>query len=99
EMYEAISRIGPFGAGAPEPVFALSDMDIVHSRAIGENHLKFTAEDSSGQIECLAWRARDTALGDAIIAGGRMHLAGRLKLNEWNGRRRAQFDVTDAARA
>ncbi|MEM6411402.1 MAG: single-stranded-DNA-specific exonuclease RecJ [Pseudomonadota bacterium] len=99
DTYDTISRIGPFGADAPEPMFAIQDIEITQSRAIGENHLKFTAEDGGGQIECLAWRARDTALGDAIIGGGRLHLAGRLKLNEWNGRKRAQFEVADAALA
>ncbi|MEM7663414.1 MAG: single-stranded-DNA-specific exonuclease RecJ [Pseudomonadota bacterium] len=99
ETYQSISRIGPFGAGAPEPVFAICDASIVDSRAIGENHMKFTIEETGRRVECLAWRARDTALGDAIIAGASMHLAGRLKLNEWNGRKRAQFEVADAALA
>ncbi|MEM9670011.1 MAG: single-stranded-DNA-specific exonuclease RecJ [Pseudomonadota bacterium] len=97
DIYDTISKIGPFGAEAPEPVFAMANVEIVHARAIGENHLKFTVEDQTGQVECLAWRARDTALGDAIMARGRLHLAGRLRLNEWNGRRRAQFELIDAA--
>ena len=41
----------------------------------------------------------DAPLGEAAIAGARLHLAGRLKLDTWNGRRRVQFEVTDAAEA
>ena len=97
DLYQDIARIGPFGAGAREPVFVLPDMQIVHVRPIGDNHLKLTAEDSSGRIDCLAWRARDTELGDAIMRRANLHLVGRVKLNEWQGRTRAQFELIDAA--
>lgn len=97
ELVDMIAKIGPFGAGAPEPVFAVKDISVTWSRIVGEQHLKFAAEDASGRLDCMAWRAVDTPLGDAIRRGGRMHLAGRLKVNEWNGRRTAQFELADGA--
>lgn len=97
ELVDMIAKTGPFGAGAPEPVFAVKDASVTWSRIVGEQHLKFAAEDASGRLEGMAWRAADTPLGDAIRRGGRMHLAGRLKTNEWNGRRTAQFELIDGA--
>ena len=99
ETYDTIQTIGPFGQGAPEPVFGLSDVEITHTRPIGENHLKLTVESAGARIDALVWRCLGTPLGDALMQRGRVHLAGRLKDNEWNGRRTAQFEVIDAAAA
>lgn len=99
ETFDLIQTIGPFGQGAPEPVFGLRDVTITHTRPIGENHLKLTVEDSGARIEALVWRCLGTPLGDALLQRGRVHLAGRLKDNVWNGRRTAQIDVIDAAAA
>ncbi|MEL7033056.1 MAG: single-stranded-DNA-specific exonuclease RecJ [Pseudomonadota bacterium] len=97
ETYDLIQTIGPFGQGAPEPVFAIQNVEITHTRPIGENHLKLTVEDAGARIEALVWRCIGTPLGDALLQRGKVHLAGRLKDNVWNGRRTAQFEVIDAA--
>ena len=99
ETYDQIQTLGPFGQGAPEPVFALRNVEITHTRPIGENHLKLTVEDAGSRLDALVWRCIGTPLGDALLQRGRVHLAGRLKDNEWNGRRTAQFEVIDAAAA
>ncbi|MEL7109136.1 MAG: single-stranded-DNA-specific exonuclease RecJ [Pseudomonadota bacterium] len=99
ETYDLIQTIGPFGQGAPEPVFAIHNVEITHTRPIGENHLKLTIEDQGARIDALVWRCMGTPLGDALLQRGKVHLAGRLKDNEWNGRRTAQFEVIDAAAA
>ncbi|MEL6415780.1 MAG: single-stranded-DNA-specific exonuclease RecJ [Pseudomonadota bacterium] len=99
ETYDTIQTIGPFGQGAPEPIFGLADVEITHTRPIGENHLKLTIENAGARVDALVWRCMGTPLGDALLQRGRVHLAGRLKDNEWNGRRTAQFEVIDAAAA
>jgi single-stranded-DNA-specific exonuclease len=97
ETFDLIAQLGPFGQGAPEPYFALTDMEITHARPIGANHLRLTAESTTGRVEVLSWRSVGTPLGDALQARGRFHLVGRLKCDEWNGRRRAQLELVDAA--
>ncbi len=99
ELFDQIETLGPFGQGAPQPVFALRDVEVTHTRPIGENHLKLTVEDAGARVDCLIWRCIGTPLGDALLRRGRVHLAGRVKDNEWNGRRTAQFEVIDAAPA
>lgn len=99
ETFDLIQTISPFGQGAPEPVFAIQNVEITHTRPIGENHLKLTVEDSGARIDALVWRCVGTPLGDALLQRGKVHLAGRLKDNVWNGRRTAQFEVIDAAAA
>ncbi len=99
ETYDLVQTISPFGQGAPEPIFAIQNVEITHTRQIGENHLKLTVEDAGARIDALVWRCIGTPLGDALLQRGKVHLAGRLKDNVWNGRRTAQFEVIDAAAA
>ncbi len=98
-LNDALQSIGPFGAGAPEPVFAMQRVQVRGALRIGLNHLKFSAEDETGRIDCLAWRMADEPLGQAALAGRPLHVCGKLKADEWNGRKRVQFEVLDAAEA
>lgn len=97
DLCDELEEIGPFGQEAPQPVFAVRHIRPVSARRIGQNHIRFYAEDATGRIECVSWRTADTEIGTAIFAGKSLHLVGRLKADEWNGRRRAQFEVIDAA--
>lgn len=97
ELFDQIAALGPFGMGAPEPVFAMTDVTTTGVRRIGVNHLRFTAENNTGRIECIAWRAADEPMGDLLRTGQRVGLAGRLKSDQWNGRRRVQFEIIDAS--
>ncbi len=97
ELYDQVAALGPFGTGAPEPVFAMTDVMPTGVRRIGANHLRFTAENNTGCIECIAWRIADEPMGDLLRTGQRVGLAGRLKSDQWNGRRRVQLEILDAA--
>jgi single-stranded-DNA-specific exonuclease len=94
-----MEKIGPFGIGSPQPVFAINDAHISGARRMGVNHLRFTAEDATGRINCVAWRCADEPMGEAILCGEKLHLVGRIKADEWQGRRRLQFEAPDAAPA
>jgi single-stranded-DNA-specific exonuclease len=97
-LVAGIASIGPFGVGAPEPVFMLKDVNVTGVRRVGTQHLRFTAEDASGRLESIAWRAEGTPIGDALRQGGRLSIAGRLKADNWNGRDRVQLEMLDVAR-
>lgn len=97
DLVDSIARIGPFGVGSAEPVFAISNIQPTGLRLVGTNHLKFTAEDASGRLDCMAWRAADGPIASALRSGARVSLAGRLKAETWNGRRRVQLEVIDVA--
>ncbi|RWR32766.1 single-stranded-DNA-specific exonuclease RecJ [Sinirhodobacter populi] len=102
ELIEDLERAGPFGQGAPAPRFAFAAMEITGARRIGESHLRFNLGDGMGaRIEAVAFGAFDGPLGPALTEGGatRFHLAGKLEINTWGGRRKAQLRLDDAARA
>ena len=102
DLCEALEAAGPFGEGAPAPRFACPAVAVHHVRRMGERHLKIQFSDGLGpRREAVAFGAHDGPLGPAIEnhGGARLHLAGRIELNHWRGRRTVQLRLSDAARA
>ena len=49
-------------------------------------------------VKAIAWRCADLPGGKALLAGqGGLSVAGRLKADDWNGRRGVQFEIEDVA--
>ena len=92
-------RLAPFGPGNPEPTFALADVRFEQPMALRGGHVRGTLTDSSGgRLKAIAWRAQETPLGERLLAsGGALHVAGRLKFDDWNGRESVQFEIEDVA--
>ncbi len=102
ELIEQLDGAGPFGAGAPAPRFAFPDVEINFAKRVGDSHLKVTFGDGLGaRIEAIAFGAFDGPMGEALLnhGGARFHLAGRLEINTWGGRKRVQLRLEDATRA
>ena len=99
---EEIERAGPFGAGNPQPVFAFPAHRAKFAEVVGAGgHVKFTlTSDDGGRLKAIAFRAATTPLGQALLAAGndgRLHIAGTLSLDHYQGRAEAQLRVIDAA--
>ncbi|MEM9499176.1 MAG: single-stranded-DNA-specific exonuclease RecJ [Pseudomonadota bacterium] len=102
ELVTQFEEAGPFGASAPAPRFALADQRVTFARQVGETHLKLRVTDGSGaSLDAIAFGAFDTALGAALANhdGKTFHIAGRLSINLWGGRRNVQLMLDDAAPA
>lgn len=102
ELVETLDRAGPYGAGAPAPRFAFADVAVRVARPVGASHLKVVLTDGmGGSIDGIAFGAFDGPLGPALMGhgGARFHVAGRLDINDWGGRRSVQLRLEDAARA
>ena len=102
ELMEQIEAAGPFGAGAAAPRYVFPDVQILLAKQVGQSHLKISFGDGLGaRIEAICFGALDGPLGPALRdhGGKRFHLAGRLEVNEWNGRRSVQLRLEDAAAA
>ncbi|MFW2543835.1 single-stranded-DNA-specific exonuclease RecJ [Primorskyibacter sp. 2E107] len=102
DLLEALEKAGPFGQGAPGPRFAIADVQIGFSKQVGTGHLKISCNDGLGaKLDGIAFGAFDGPMGAALMnhGGKRFHLAGRLEVNEWGGRRSVQLLLEDAAPA
>jgi len=84
ELAEAVARAGPFGAGNPEPIFAVADVRVRGVREIGVGHLKVTLEDAGGaRFEAIAFRAAETGLAKVLSTRDQaLHAAVKIKLGK-----------------
>ncbi|SNR25770.1 single-stranded-DNA-specific exonuclease RecJ [Puniceibacterium sediminis] len=102
ELLEQLEAAGPFGAGAAAPRYVFPDVQIGFAKQVGQSHLKISFGDGLGaRIDAICFGALDGPLGPALRdhGGKRFHLAGRLEVNEWGGRRSVQLRLEDAAPA
>ena len=104
ELVHRLEAAGPYGAGAPEPVFALPRHRLAEVTPVGVEgrHLRLRAVAGDGRaVEGIAFRASGKKLGEALIRlkGAPVHLAGTLSVNRFGGRERAQIRVVDVAEA
>lgn len=100
DLIDRIEAAGPFGASAPAPRFAFPDMRIQSIRRMGETHLRLRFGDGqSNTLDAVAFGAFESDLGPEIAAaqGKRLHLAGKVEINQWGGRQSVQLRLDDAA--
>ena len=97
-MYDEIEKLGPFGSDNFEPSFVVKSLLLASVKQIGENHLKCIIKSPEGAfIEGMAFRSLSTPLGDELQnnKGNLVSLLGKIKINEWGGRRIPQLHIED----
>ncbi|CAA2139528.1 single-stranded-DNA-specific exonuclease RecJ [Methylobacterium bullatum] len=100
EVVRLVQRAGPFGAGAPEPVFALPYHRLVDAGIVGNGHVRARFRSRDGQaIGAIAFRSAQGPLGQALLGGigQEFHVAGTLAIDTWRGGERVQLRVGDLA--
>ncbi|MGG6893592.1 single-stranded-DNA-specific exonuclease RecJ [Rhizobium sp. BR 315] len=102
ELIDRLETAGPYGSGHPQPIFALPSHRLRDSRLVGQSHIKITLEaQDGGRVDGIAFRAAETPLGELLMSsrGAQIHVAGTLGADHWQGSRRVQLRVIDAAKA
>lgn len=97
-------HFGPFGQGHEEPLFVLPSVRLHMVDVVGTDHVRCTLSDweGGGRMKAVAFRAADTPMGRALLEHGRdtpFHIAGHLKINEWQGRESVEMHIVDASPA
>jgi single-stranded-DNA-specific exonuclease len=102
ELIDQLETAGPYGSGHSQPIFAIPAHRVRDSRLVGQSHVKVTLEaQDGGRLEGIAFRSAQTPLGDLLLnsRGAQLHVAGTLGADHWQGSRRVQLRVMDAAKA
>ena len=102
DLLEMLEAAGPFGAGNPEPRFAIAGAQLLRADIVGRGHVRCQLAGRSGKrLKGIAFRAADNALGNALLAGtgAPFHLAGRLRLDRRRGTRAVELHIDDGALA
>lgn len=101
-LMSELEKAGPYGAGNPEPLLVVMDGRVAFADVVGKDHVKLRVAGADGaRLDAISFRTAQTPLGRGMLSarGKRIHLAGRLKEDRWNGQIRVQFHVEDAAPA
>jgi single-stranded-DNA-specific exonuclease len=98
-LLDEFAALAPFGPGNPEPLFALADVRVERPMPIKGGHLRCDLVGAGGgRLKAIAWRAGDTPIGQRLMAAGAaVHIAGKLKADDWNGRAGVQLEIEDVA--
>ncbi|MDA8345189.1 MAG: DHHA1 domain-containing protein [Thermaerobacter sp.] len=88
---EALSRLRPYGAGLPAPVWLVEDAQVIEDRAIGDGrHRLMRLRDATGVSSAVHWRG-----GPA--PGARLDVVAALEENAFRGQRSARLRIIASA--
>jgi len=98
-LWSDFQRLAPFGPGNPEPLFAAAAVRVERPMALKGGHVRCTLTDGSGgRLKAVAWRLAETEAGKRLLQeGGAVHVAGRLKPDDWQGREGVELEIEDVA--
>ena len=99
DLFESFEQLAPFGPANPEPSFALTGVQAREPVAMNGGHVRCRLVGADGaSVKAIAWRCADLPSGQALLSGqGGLNIVGRLKADDWNGRRGVQFEIEDVA--
>jgi single-stranded-DNA-specific exonuclease len=95
QLIREIGILHPFGAGNPEPTFAVKGLDVLAARMVGEKHLKMTVRQGrSLPFDSIGFGMK--SLEDhGLSLRTPIDVAFTPELNHWNGYDRIQLRIRD----
>jgi len=97
-FFEEINNLSPFGSGNNEPRFVLENLKVISSKIVGDNHIKTILIGSDGTIiKAIAFNAKNTNLETYLNKKNKkkFNIAGKMKLNDWKGEKKVEFEIED----
>ncbi|MEF2243311.1 single-stranded-DNA-specific exonuclease RecJ [Paenibacillus sp. IITD108] len=92
---EQLAMLEPFGAGNPSPKLMFNNIVVKDRRAIGKDakHLKLQFGAGQQVLDAIGFGVGHHAA--LLKAGHAVDVIGELSVNEWNGRRTPQLQISD----
>ena len=97
-LVEKIEKLEPFGIGNREPRFALKNIQAIYSRIIGKDnkHISCILEDIYGnKLKAVAFNSTENNISKALLEKKKIHVLGKIKVNEWLEKKVLQFLIED----
>ena len=98
EFIKDINTLAPFGSGNSEPKFVLEDVKVISSNIVGKNHIKSILCGKDGSVfKAFTWNGINSPLEPFLIKKNKknINIAGKMRLNEWRGKRIVEFMIED----
>ena len=100
EFYNKINSLSPFGSGNNEPKFVIENLKVIKSSVVANNHIKSILVGKDGSIvKSFAWNAINTPLESILNNQNKkkFNAAGKIKKNEWRGKKDIEFIIEDVS--
>jgi len=98
---DQIEAAGPFGPAKPAPKLAFAGAVPSGVRIGGQGHAQFRLSSGGPQLQAIAFGAINSGLApileQAAATRTPLHMAGRLEIDDWGGRRKAKLRLEDLA--
>jgi len=97
-FYEDINYLAPFGSGNSEPKFVIENIKVLKSYIVGENHIKSLLIGNDGStFSGFTWNGINTPLEAFLDERNKkkFNIAGKIRLNEWKGKKKIEFIIDD----
>lgn len=93
QLLRELGTLHPFGAGNPEPMFAVKRLDILQARVVAEKHLKMTVRQGrSLPFDSIGFGMRSLE-EQGVSLNMPVDVAFTPELNHWNGYDRIQLRI------
>jgi single-stranded-DNA-specific exonuclease len=96
-LVQDLDQLEPYGAQNRKPLFLAAELEVAgEPRKVGqgERHLSFRVRQRGTVLKAIGWNMADR-VGELMSRGGACCLAFTPKINEWQGRRTIDLEVTD----
>ena len=97
-FFHEVNCLAPFGSGNSEPKFVIENTKVISSNIVAYNHIMCVLSGKDGStFKAFAWNAKNSPLEPFLNKKNRkrINIAGKMRLNEWRGKKNIQFMIED----
>ncbi len=96
-LYNNISKLGPFGNGNSSPTFLIKNVQIIKSYEIAINHVGVIIKPISGpSLRAICFNCRNTEIGNYLLSyKKKINIIALIKNNSLNNKNVIQLDIKD----
>ena len=97
-FYEEVNCLAPFGSGNTEPKFVIENIKVISSNIVGNSHIKSILQGKDGTtFKGFVWNGKSGPLEPYLHKSNKklINLAGKMRLNEWQGKKSVEFIIED----
>ena len=98
DFFNEINFLAPFGSGNSEPKFVIENIKVISANIVGNNHIKSVLIGKDGSaFKGFVWNGRNTPLEPFLSKKSKkkINIAGKMRLNEWGGKKNVEFIIED----
>lgn len=93
-----LSKIGPHGMGNPVLHFIFPSIRVMSAKLVGRQHVSclLCSTQTGKRIRAIAFQSANEPLGQALLAGGLLHIVGHIQKSVWQQKESIQIVIEDA---